>query len=124
AVASTGIIGLEMPMDKIIPAIDRFAVGESADKAEAFSEAILTTDTFTKSVCYKAEIADTDVTVGGVAKGSGMIEPNMGTMLGFITTDALVDAEDLQVALKTAVDATFNCVTVDGDTSTNDMVLV
>lgn len=124
AVASTGIIGLEMPMDKIVPAIDTFTLGDTKEDAEAFGEAILTTDTFAKSACFAAEIAGTTVTVAGAAKGSGMIEPNMATMLSFVTTDANVDKDALQLALKEAVDNTFNCITVDGDTSTNDMVLV
>lgn len=124
AVASTGVIGEQMPMDKITPHIKKLAVDTTKESAENFAEAILTTDTFTKSVCYEAEIAGKKVTVAGVAKGSGMIEPNMGTMLAFVTTDIAIDSPSLDKALKQAVDQTFNCVTVDGDTSTNDMVLV
>ncbi len=124
AVASTGIIGLEMPMDKITPHIDELTVGTSSDHATQFGESILTTDTFMKSTCYETKIDDQTITMGAAAKGSGMIEPNMGTMLAFITTDAVIEGAVLQQALKEVVDQTFNCITVDGDTSTNDMVLV
>lgn len=124
AVASTGIIGLEMPIDKITSHIDKLELGDTEEHAAQFGEAILTTDTFEKSVCYEATIAGKTVTMGAAAKGSGMIEPNMGTMLSFITTDAAVDGALLQKTLKQAVDQTFNCITVDGDTSTNDMVIV
>lgn len=124
AVASTGIIGLHMPMDKIIPHIGKLEVGQTAEHAAAFEESILTTDTFEKSTCYSATIGGKTVTMAGAAKGSGMIEPNMGTMLGFITTDAVISPEWLDMALKEAVNNTFNCITVDGDTSTNDMVIV
>lgn len=124
AVASTGIIGLDMPMDKITPHIGELAIGKTEKHAADFGEAILTTDTFAKSTCFEAEIDGKTVSMAGAAKGSGMIEPNMGTMLGFITTDAEIDSTSLHLALKQAVDGTFNCITVDGDTSTNDMVIV
>lgn len=124
AVASTGIIGLEMPMDNINPHIEKLEMGNTTEHAEAFSESILTTDTFNKSTCYEATIGGQKITMGASSKGSGMIEPNMGTMLSFVTTDAAIDHTSLQKALKIAVDQTFNCITVDGDTSTNDMVLV
>ena len=124
AVASTGIIGLDMPMDKITSHIDELVVGTSTVHATNFGESILTTDTFMKSACYEAEIDHQTITMGAAAKGSGMIEPNMGTMLAFITTDAVIEGPVLQQALKEVVDQTFNCITVDGDTSTNDMVLV
>src|SRR5690625_334305 len=124
AVASTGIIGLPMDMDKITSHIEKLDIGNSTDDANHFGEAILTTDTFEKSACYEATISGKKVTMGAAAKGSGMIEPNMGTMLGFITTDASVAPSSLQSALNDVVDQTFNCITVDGDTSTNDMVLV
>ena len=97
---------------------------QTAEHADAFEESILTTDTFQKSTCYEATIGGKTVTMAGAAKGSGMIEPNMGTMLGFITTDAVIAPEWLDIALKEAVNNTFNCITVDGDTSTNDMVIV
>lgn len=124
AVASTGVIGEAMPMDKIRTHIEKLELASTKEEAEAFGEAILTTDTFTKSVCYETTIDGKTVTIAGAAKGSGMIEPNMGTMLGFITTDAVIDSPVLQTLLQDVVDRTFNSITVDGDTSTNDMVLV
>lgn len=124
AVASTGIIGLDMPMDKIVPHIGELKVSQTETDAANFGESILTTDTFSKSACFQTEINGKKVTVAGAAKGSGMIEPNMGTMLGFITTDAVIEANMLDLALKEVVNQTFNCITVDGDTSTNDMVIV
>src|SRR5699024_916891 len=123
AVASTGVIGIPMPMDKIVPHIEKLKLGKTKMEADAFAESILTTDTFTKSVSCETEIDGETVTIAGVAKGSGMIEPNMSTMLGFLTTDAVIEADMLQLALKESVDETFNCITVDGDTSTNDMVI-
>src|SRR5699024_5390223 len=122
AVASTGVIGEDMPMDKITSHIDKLDLGTEASHAAAFGESILTTDTFKKSVCYETTIDGEKVTIAGAAKGSGMIEPNMGTMLAFITTDAVIDSPVLQNLLKEVVDRTFNSITVDGDTSTNDMV--
>ncbi|HLR60405.1 MAG TPA: bifunctional ornithine acetyltransferase/N-acetylglutamate synthase [Pseudogracilibacillus sp.] len=124
AVASTGIIGLQMPMNKIIPHIKKLSLAATAESASDFGEAILTTDTFEKSVSFETEIDGKKVVMSGAAKGSGMIEPNMGTMFGFITTDANIEANVLDSALKEVVNQTFNCITVDGDTSTNDMVLV
>ncbi|EAE8345490.1 bifunctional glutamate N-acetyltransferase/amino-acid acetyltransferase ArgJ [Listeria monocytogenes] len=122
AVASTGIIGDMLPMDKIITGIEMLEkqTGNAAD----FEEAILTTDTFQKQISFQTEIGGRKVTMSGVAKGSGMIHPNMATMLAFITTDAAIPAELLQKLLKIKVDKTFNQITVDGDTSTNDMVVV
>src|SRR5690625_2907326 len=124
AVASTGVIGEPLPMEKITSHIEKLEIGTTQTHAEAFSEAILTTDTFPKSICYETEIEGKRVSVAGCAKGSGMIEPNMGTMLAFITTDAVIESATLQGLLKEIVDRTFNSITVDGDTSTNDMVLV
>lgn len=124
AVASTGVIGEAMPMDNITTHIDKLAIGRTSEHAADFGESILTTDTFSKSVCYETTIDGETVTVAGAAKGSGMIEPNMGTMLAFITTDAVIDSPVLQQLLQDVVDRTFNSITVDGDTSTNDMVLV
>lgn len=124
AVASTGVIGERMPMDKIVTHISKVEMGETAEHAEAFGEAILTTDTFAKAVCCETKIDGKTVTISGAAKGSGMIEPNMGTMLAFITTDAVIESDILHTLLKEVVDRTFNSITVDGDTSTNDMVLV
>lgn len=124
AVASTGIIGLEMPMDKIIPGIQSLEPEATASSAGAFNQSILTTDVFTKSTCYQGKINGKTVTMAGSAKGSGMIEPNMGTMFGFVTTDATIEPPMLDLALKEVTNRTFNCITVDGDTSTNDMVVV
>lgn len=122
AVASTGIIGQELPMNKIKKGI--FGLEKTAGVPSYFHEAILTTDTRTKEIVVEAEINGAIVTMAGVAKGSGMIHPNMATMLAFITTDAAVEKELLQQTLKMITDKTFNQITVDGDTSTNDMVLV
>lgn len=124
AVASTGVIGEYLPMDKIESGISSLEPGKGTAKAEDFQTAILTTDTVMKSSCYYAEIAGKTVHVGGAAKGSGMIHPNMATMLGFLTTDAAISPEYLSAALKEVTDVTFNQITVDGDTSTNDMVIV
>lgn len=124
AVASTGIIGLPLEMDKIIPHIDPLVATVDKGTADDFNESILTTDTSYKSTCYEIEINGKTITMGGSAKGSGMIEPNMATMLGFITTDLNIQPEHLQAALSEVTNKTFNCITVDGDTSTNDTVLV
>ncbi|MGM8212397.1 bifunctional glutamate N-acetyltransferase/amino-acid acetyltransferase ArgJ [Virgibacillus sp. W0430] len=124
AVASTGIIGLEMPMDKIIPNIKNLKLATTEDSAAQFGQSLLTTDKFNKSACYQATIDGKTVTMAGAAKGSGMIEPNMGTMLAFLTTDAVIESNMIDRALKEATNKTFNCITVDGDTSTNDMVIV
>jgi len=124
AVCSTGVIGEQLPMEKLQIGISKIPTADVLHHADDFSEAILTTDTFVKNVCVSLLIDDRYVTIGGTAKGSGMIHPNMATMLGFITTDAKVNPASLQQALKTAVNDTFNMITVDGDTSTNDMVLL
>lgn len=124
AVASTGVIGEFLPMDKIAAGIDSLALGNEQTDAEAFQTAILTTDLVMKTCCYSAEIDGKKVFIGGTSKGSGMIHPNMATMLAFLTTDANISSENLSVALKSVIDETFNQITVDGDTSTNDMVLV
>src|SRR5699024_9485399 len=112
-----------MTMDKIVPHIEKLKLGQTKMEADAFAESIRTSDTFRKYVCCETEINGETVTMAGVAKGSGMIEPNMRTVLGFLTTDAVIEAHMLQLALKESVDETFNCITVDGDTSTNDMVI-
>ncbi|MRX72470.1 bifunctional ornithine acetyltransferase/N-acetylglutamate synthase [Bacillus lacus] len=123
AVASTGVIGEELAIDKIRTGIPSLMNPEHGT-AERFEKAILTTDTGTKKAAVTVEINGKAITIGGAAKGSGMIHPNMATMLAFITTDAAVEPEDLQLALKDATNSTFNMITVDGDTSTNDMVLL
>ncbi|GLB58883.1 bifunctional ornithine acetyltransferase/N-acetylglutamate synthase [Cytobacillus sp. NCCP-133] len=124
AVASTGVIGEYMQMDKIEAGIQTLNSGSDTSHSEDFQTAILTTDLVMKKCCYSAVIDGKEVTMGGSAKGSGMIHPNMATMLAFITTDANIDSGDLQFALKQVTDRTFNQITIDGDTSTNDMVLV
>jgi glutamate N-acetyltransferase / amino-acid N-acetyltransferase len=123
AVASTGVIGEHLPMDRVEAGIKEAAASMSSD-GSPFAEAILTTDTRTKEAVATVEVGGEVVTVGGVAKGSGMIHPNMATMLAFVTTDAAVEEECLQNALNGATERTFNRITVDGDTSTNDMVLL
>lgn len=124
AVASTGVIGEYLQMDKIKSGIQSIILGNERRHAKEFQTAILTTDTLMKSSGYRAIIDGKIVHVGGAAKGSGMIHPNMATMLGFLTTDANISSEHLQTALKEVIEITFNQITVDGDTSTNDMVLI
>lgn len=124
AVASTGVIGEYLQMEKIEAGISNLQMGNTADDANAFQTAILTTDTVMKQCCYSAEIDGKTILMGGAAKGSGMIHPNMATMLGFLTTDAAISSEHLSAALKEVTNTTFNQITVDGDVSTNDMVLV
>lgn len=124
AVSSTGVIGEFLQIDKIINGIKEIEFEQSKEAAEKFNEAILTTDICQKHACYQTTIEGNTITVGGTAKGSGMIHPNMATMLGFITTDANIEPQWLQKALSEVTDETFNRITVDGDTSTNDMVVV
>ncbi|MFC3883699.1 bifunctional ornithine acetyltransferase/N-acetylglutamate synthase [Bacillus songklensis] len=124
AVASTGVIGELLNMDKIRKGIQNLKPGNDQSAAEEFQTAILTTDTVMKTACYETVIDGKTITVGGAAKGSGMIHPNMATMLGFVTTDAAIDSNVLQEALRSITNKTFNQITVDGDTSTNDMVIV
>lgn len=124
AVASTGVIGEFLQMEKIAAGIENLTIGKEKSDAEAFQTAILTTDSVMKQCCYTAEIDGFKVYIGGTAKGSGMIHPNMATMLGFLTTDAAISSEHLTTALKEVTNTTFNQITVDGDVSTNDMVLV
>jgi glutamate N-acetyltransferase / amino-acid N-acetyltransferase len=124
AVASTGVIGELLPMKKIRNGVEKLQPTNCEKGALAFNQAILTTDTCVKQTCYELEIDGKRVFIAGSAKGSGMIHPNMATMLGFITTDANVDQQSLQKALSQVTDDTYNCITVDGETSTNDMVTV
>ena len=119
--ASTGVIGEQLPMNALKNGLSQILV---SGKAEDFAEAILTTDTCTKTCVITEEFGSDLVTMAGVAKGSGMIHPNMATMLAFITCDANISSATLQKALSQHVGTTFNQITVDGDTSTNDMVLV
>ncbi|KKB73373.1 MULTISPECIES: bifunctional ornithine acetyltransferase/N-acetylglutamate synthase [Bacillus] len=122
AVSSTGVIGEALDMKKIREGIS--LLDQTTPSEGDFEEAILTTDTVTKQTCYELMIGDQKIMIGGAAKGSGMIHPNMATMLGFVTTDARVEEGALQKALRDITDVSFNQITVDGDTSTNDMVLV
>ncbi len=125
-VASTGVIGMQLPMDRIRDGVALLAEGK-ADTEEAGLEAakaIMTTDTKPKYAAAQVEIGGKMVTVGGMCKGSGMIHPNMCTMLGFVTTDAAITKEMLQKALSDDIKDTYNMVSVDGDTSTNDTVLL
>lgn len=125
AVASTGVIGENLKMDKVRGGIDALPakLDGGAKGAEGFSQAILTTDLVQKTACVELELDGKKVYVAGAAKGSGMIHPNMATMLGFVTTDAAIGSEALQGLLRKATDLTFNMITVDGDTSTNDMLV-
>lgn len=125
-VASTGVIGKQLPIDKIkygVTALSK-VLGSSREDAKLAAEAIMTTDTKSKEVACTLELGGKQVTVAGMCKGSGMIHPNMCTMLCFVTTDAAISHELLQKALSEDVVDTFNMISVDGDTSTNDTVLV
>jgi glutamate N-acetyltransferase/amino-acid N-acetyltransferase len=125
-VASTGVIGWQLPVEKIEAGIEALAAAKSAS-AEAgtlAAEAIMTTDTISKQAAVQIELGGKTVTVGGMCKGSGMIHPNMCTMLAFVTTDADISKELLQEALREDVTDTFNMISVDGDTSTNDTLVV
>ena len=127
AVASTGIIGKKLPMEVITPLIKKAINNlENSNKASTnAAEAIMTTDTFSKEISVETElISGKKVRIGGITKGSGMIAPNMGTMLSFITTDIDATPEELKIALKKAVESTFNMIVVDGDESTNDTVVL
>lgn len=125
-VASTGLIGKQIPIDKIKAGIENLVpiLGSSAQDGIMAAEAILTTDTRKKEMAVEIELSGKKVTIGGMCKGSGMIHPNMCTMLSFITTDASITKELLQEALSTDVKETYNMISVDGDTSTNDTVLL
>ena len=118
------MIGVPLPVERLISAIPTLCGVLAADQAAAVADAIMTTDSFSKTASRTFEIEGQSCTVLGVAKGAGMIHPNMATMLGFVMTDAAVAPELLQPVLREAVDDSFNSITVDGDTSTNDMVLV
>ena len=122
--ASTGIIGAFLPMDKMEAGIGQAVAALSDDGGKAASLAILTTDTRPKTTAYEIEISGGAVRIGGMCKGAGMICPNMATMLCFVTTDADIDAPALRMCLSSNVERSFNCLTVDGDMSTNDSVIV
>lgn len=126
AVGSTGVIGQQLPMEVIEEGIRRLvsAIAHDRQSSRDAAEAILTTDTKSKEAAVSVEIGGKEVIIGGICKGSGMIHPNMGTMLGYIATDAAIEQEILQEMQKEIVEDTFNMISVDGDTSTNDTVLV
>ena len=125
-VASTGVIGKQLPMDVILKGIKELPkdLSDDLEHGTLAAEAIMTTDTKSKQVAVQVEIGGKTVTIGGMCKGSGMIHPNMCTMLCFITTDCAISKELLQKSLSESIDETFNMISVDGDTSTNDTVLV
>ena len=122
-IASTGVIGEPLPMEKIRKGISDSALSLRRDGGRDAAEAIMTTDTFVKEKAVQIDFGGKAVTIGGIAKGSGMIYPNMATMLSFIATDAKITSMDLKSALKAVVDKSFNMTTVDGDMSTSDMVI-
>jgi glutamate N-acetyltransferase/amino-acid N-acetyltransferase len=121
-VASTGVIGVPLPMEKIRASVENIVL--TRDGGNQLAKAVMTTDSFPKEAAVRVKDGQAEFTIGGAAKGSGMIHPNLATLLCFITTDAAVEEAFLQKALKKAVDASFNMISVDGDTSPNDMVLV
>ncbi|HJC34443.1 bifunctional glutamate N-acetyltransferase/amino-acid acetyltransferase ArgJ [Mediterraneibacter glycyrrhizinilyticus] len=125
-VGSTGVIGMQLPMDRVKDGIRKLAEAKKPDleSGTQAAQAIMTTDTKKKEAAVTVEIGDVTVTIGGMAKGSGMIHPNMCTMLAFITTDAKISRKALQAALSEDVEDTYNMISVDGDTSTNDTVLL
>ena len=125
-VASTGVIGMQLPMERIAAGVKLLApkLTGTIEAGTDAAKAIMTTDTVKKEVAVSVEIGGKTVTIGGMCKGSGMIHPNMCTMLGFVTTDAKISKKLLQEALSESVKDTYNMVSVDGDTSTNDTVLL
>ena len=125
-VGSTGVIGMQLPMDRVKDGIRKLAEAKKPDleNGTQAAQAIMTTDTKKKEAAVTVEIGDVTVTIGGMAKGSGMIHPNMCTMLAFITTDAKISRKALQAALSEDVEDTYNMISVDGDRSTNDTVLL
>ena len=125
-VASTGVIGMQMPVDRLCAGIEKLVAAKAATPEAGLdaAKAIMTTDTVHKQIAVQVELGGKTVTIGGMCKGSGMIHPNMCTMLGFVTTDANISKEMLQKAVSASVVDSFNMISVDGDTSTNDTLLV
>ena len=123
-VSSTGVIGQFLPMDKLLKGIKLAAAQIDVNEGESAALAIQTTDTFVKKIAYEFEIGGKKATIAGIAKGAGMIHPNMATMLNYITTDAAVAPDLLKRMVKAVADKSFNMVVVDGDTSTNDSMIV
>ena len=126
AVASTGVIGMQLPTEKLAAGVKAMApeLSDTKEAGTAASKAIMTTDTINKEIAVTFEAGGKTVTLGGMSKGSGMIHPNMCTMLGFLTTDLAIDKKLMQEALSSVIKDTFNMITVDGDTSTNDTLLL
>lgn len=123
-VASTGVIGQILPIEPIESHIKELVDGLNENGNDEAAKAIMTTDTFPKQIAVKFMINDKECTIGGMAKGSGMIHPNMATTLNFVTTDINISSELIQAALSDIVKVTYNCLSIDGDTSTNDMVSI
>ncbi len=125
-VASTGVIGMQLPLDRITAGIQQLVNAKDTTKEAglAAAQAIMTTDTIHKQIAVTVEIGGKTITIAGMCKGSGMIHPNMCTMLGFVTTDVNISKEMLQKAVSASVEDSFNMISVDGDTSTNDTLLV
>jgi glutamate N-acetyltransferase/amino-acid N-acetyltransferase len=123
-VASTGVIGRYLPMEKIRPALQKLVKGLSPEGSRAAAEGIMTTDTHPKEAALRVEIGGRRVTIGGIAKGTGMIHPGMATMFCFVATDMAVEREGLQGAIRRAVTGSFNRISVDGDRSTSDTVII
>ena len=126
AVASTGVIGMQLPVDKMVAGVKDMCakLSDSIEAGTEASRAIMTTDTVNKEIAVTFEVGGKTVTLGGMSKGSGMIHPNMCTMLGFLTTDLYIEKTLLQKTLSEVVADTFNMISVDGDTSTNDTLLI
>jgi len=122
-ICSTGVIGVPIPMDTLLAGLDPLAAGLSSEGGAAAATAILTTDLIDKQIALEADLGGRTVRIGGMAKGSGMIHPNMATMLGYLSCDAGVPADVWPAMVSRAVDRSFNAITVDGDTSTNDTYL-
>ncbi|SFN48406.1 glutamate N-acetyltransferase [Pseudobutyrivibrio sp. UC1225] len=125
AVASTGVIGMQLPVDKLVAGVEAMApdLDESLEAGTAASKAIMTTDTVNKEIAVEFQVGGVTATLGGMSKGSGMIHPNMCTMLAFLGTDVAIEKTLLQKAVSEVVADSFNMITVDGDTSTNDTLL-
>ncbi len=122
-ICSTGVIGVPIPIDTLVAGLDQLVAALSPEGGAAAAQAILTTDLIDKQIALQADLGGRTVRIGGMAKGSGMIHPDMATMLGYLTCDAGVPAEQWQAMVRRAVDRSFNAITVDGDTSTNDTFL-
>ena len=121
---STGVIGMQLPVEKIVAALPQAFANLAQESWVEASRTIMTTDTVGKAISKQVDIQGKTITITGIAKGAGMIHPNMATMLAYVATDAAVDNVILQQVLNAVVEETFNCITVDGDTSTNDSLIL